>query len=179
MGRDTELALLEQTFLHQSQHTIAIAQRQTISGLGGIGKTVLAIKYAYLHHRNYQAVLWVRANTTETLLTSFIDLARLLNLPEKDEPEATVIREAVKAWLQIHDRWLLIFDNAEEPTLLHDFFPANVGGHILITTRAQVVHGAISVDLDVLDEQTGALFLLHRSRPKSCINVTLSSVSGI
>ena len=58
---------------------------QSISGLGGIGKTQLAVEYAYRHLDEYQYVLWVRAAGVEALTTSFTEIAHLLKLPEKDK----------------------------------------------------------------------------------------------
>jgi MinD superfamily P-loop ATPase len=54
------------THLHTTQ-TVAVSQPQAISGLGGIGKTQLAIEYAYRYGSEYQAVLWARADTSEAL----------------------------------------------------------------------------------------------------------------
>jgi TIR domain len=56
---------------------------QAISGLGGIGKTHVALEYAYRYRSDYQAVLWVQADTHESLTSSFVTLATLLDLPEK------------------------------------------------------------------------------------------------
>lgn len=59
------------------------AQILAISGLGGIGKTQIAIEYAYRFRTDYSAVLWVRAETSELLAADFVSLATLLDIPEK------------------------------------------------------------------------------------------------
>ncbi len=158
IGREEILSQLH-TMLNDQERTHPYA----INGLGGVGKTQTVVEYAYRYQQRYKAVLWVHAATTETLATSYNELAHVLNLPQKDETDATVIREVVTIWLQIHDRWLLIFDNADEPDLIRDFLPKHSTGHILITTRAHDLQElAIRLPLHELDEATGALFLLRR-----------------
>jgi tetratricopeptide (TPR) repeat protein/transcriptional regulator with XRE-family HTH domain len=165
-GRDQELEQIY-TELHQ-RTTAVIGQMQSISGLGGIGKTQLAVEYAYRHLDEYQYVLWVRAAGVEALTTSFTEIAHLLKLPEKDAQEQAKTLEAVKRWMKQQREWLLILDNVDSPSLLPDFLPPTVGGHLLITTRAadlstQIAGLAHSLVVDTFSDEQGALFLLHRS----------------
>lgn len=67
-GREEQLTQIREQ-LNRSRST-AIGQLQAISGLGGIGKTQLAIEYAYRHRQAYQAVLWVSADTLECFAKS-------------------------------------------------------------------------------------------------------------
>ena len=104
-GREELLAQLA-TSLHTGEPTLVSqppkkdSQPQAISGLGGIGKTQVALEYAYRSRNEYQAVLWAQAETKEALTTSFLTLAALLNLPEKDAQESTQVIVAMKQWLQ-------------------------------------------------------------------------------
>jgi len=142
----------------------AISQPQAINGLGGIGKTQLAIEYAYRYGQEYQVVLWARAETTEALNTSYTEIARLLNLPERDAQEQEMIVQAVKAWLRGKSDWLLILDNADDLNLVQSFLPVQFVGHLLLTTRAQVTGKlARRLEVDTLDRKVGALLLLRRA----------------
>ncbi|MGH7141542.1 MAG: trypsin-like peptidase domain-containing protein [Minisyncoccia bacterium] len=128
-------ALLKRLHTHlQTAQTSVLGQ--VISGLGGIGKTQLAVEYAYRHRKEYQAVLWARAETTEALTTSYTEMARLLQLPQKDAKEQEETIQGVKEWLSYQQHWLLILDNADEPDVLIPFLPPKVGGHLIVTTRA-------------------------------------------
>lgn len=162
-GRETLLTDLH-TRLSTSKAT-ALTQAQAISGLGGVGKTQTAVEYAYRYREEYHDVLWIVAATRDTLITSFLDLARLLNLPEKDVPDQKITMQAVKRWLEQHDQWLLIFDNADDLTLADDFCPRGGKGHILLTTRAQALGKlADGINVERMDTKEGMLLLLHRAK---------------
>ena len=125
--------------------------RTLLSGLGGAGKTQIAVEYAYRHRNDYDAVLWVTAETPETLRTGYADLARALRLPQQHAKEQQKAMEAVTAWLGGHDGWLLILDNADEPESLDPLvldeqgrlkpFLREAQRHLLITSRADTVCG--------------------------------------
>jgi len=160
IGREALLTHLYAT-LHDEK---AVALTQAISGLGGIGKTQLAVEYAYLNRDKYHAILWTTAINRETLLADFVVLAELLNLPEKDFQDQTITVNAVIHWLETHSQWLIIMDNADDLQILRDFLPTGGKGHIIITTRSQATR-AIAQPLEVtqLEPDDGALFLLRRA----------------
>jgi nucleoside phosphorylase len=163
-GREDMLRLLHEQL--QRNKTLALSQPKAISGLGGIGKTQLAIEYAYRFHQDYQTILWARAESTEALNSSYADIARQLSLPEKDEQKQAVTIEAVKKWLRTHQSWLFILDNADEPDVLLPFLPAATGGHLLLTTRATALRGlgiSSPIEVEIFTPEQGALFLLHRA----------------
>ena len=155
------------TQIHRLLHagtTTALSQPPAISGLGGIGKTQTVVEYAYRSRDSYPFVLWVQANTPETLRSNFVALAGLLNLPEKDAREQQIVVHAVKQWFETHTGWLLIFDNADDLAMVWDYLPEGTKGHILLTTRAQAMGGlARKVELDTMGPEEGAEFLLRRA----------------
>src|SRR5215813_6385065 len=103
--------ILEQLYARfKANHATALSQRHAMSGLGGIGKTQIALQYAYEHCDEYQAVLWARAESNEALTSSFVEIARLLDLRQKDEQDQMIIVQAVKRWLQGNTGWLLLLD---------------------------------------------------------------------
>ena len=162
-GREDLLTRLHE-LLHAGKAT-ALTQAQAISGLGGIGKTQTAVEYAYRSRGDYQAVLWASAASRETLISDFVALAALLQLPERDLADQGVVVAAVKRWLASNKDWLLILDNADDLELAADFIPLASSGHILLTTRAQST-GTIANSLEVekMEQAEGSLLLLRRAK---------------
>jgi len=121
---------------------------QALYGLGGIGKTQIAVEYAYRHKQEYSAVFWAFAQSEQSLITSFIQIAHVLNLPVKDLADQAVIVGAVKRWLEQNEGWLLVLDNGDPPGVVRQFLPSPHKGHVLLTSRAhdfQVLFQALSV----------------------------------
>src|SRR6266567_1985639 len=162
IGRDEILTRLHTQL--QAGHATALSQPQAIIGLGGIGKTQIAVEYAYRYHQDYQVVLWARAESIEALTSSYVTIATLLNLPEQEAQEQKITIQAVKTWLQTHSVWLLILDNADDLSLVPTFLPPALGGHLLLTPRAFAVGRLASrLEVDTLSAEQGALFLLRRA----------------
>src|SRR5437588_3665721 len=176
-GREQVLTQLHNT-LSAGQAT-ALTQSQAISGLGGIGKTQTAVEYAYRYQHDYDAILWIRADSRETLISDFVTLAHLLKLPEQQEQDQRLMVEAVKRWFHDRARWLLIFDNADDLIMTRDFLPVGGQGHILLTTRAQAT-GSIAqrIEVERMDPEEGTLFLLHRANILA-LDVPLATASQV
>jgi tetratricopeptide (TPR) repeat protein len=99
----------------------------------------------------------------------FAAIAKMLNLPNKDAKEQNLVINSVKLWLETEGEWLLIFDNADKPELIEDFFPSKPKGHILVTSRAQTfpnLDTITSVELDKLEPDESVQFLLKRTDRK-------------
>ena len=144
--------------------TVGISQPQAVSGLGGVGKTQIALEYAYRYYQDYDAVLWTRADTQEALISGFVVFAALLQLPVQEERDQLKIVQAVKHWFTSHTRWLLLLDNADDLALVRDFLPPAGRGHTLLTTRASSMGKlAHALEVDALDSKPGALLLLRRT----------------
>jgi tetratricopeptide (TPR) repeat protein len=139
-------------------------QAQAISGLAGIGKTQIAVEYVYRYGHEYECVFWLRAATYDLLVSDFVIIADLVQLPERNEQDQQVVIESVKQWLALHGKWLLIFDNVDDIKLVSQFLPAKSNGHVLLTTQAQALSKiARKVAVDVMTPEEGALFLLRRA----------------
>jgi tetratricopeptide (TPR) repeat protein/transcriptional regulator with XRE-family HTH domain len=163
LGREEVLAQLRRQFL--ATQSLDLPQPQAISGLGGIGKTQVVLEYAYRHAQDYEAVFWVRADSRDMLVAGFLEIAHAVNLPERDDWDQAVMVAAVKSWLSQHTGWLLILDNADELTLLPDFLPTPIQGHLLLTTRAQALGRlANRIEVNALDLEAAALLVLRRAR---------------
>ena len=142
----------------------SLKQPLAISGLIGIGKTQIALEYAYRYQSDYRFILWVRATSQETLYIDLLNIAKLLNLSEKDVKDREIVVDAVKRWLKEKTRWLLVLDEVNDPSVLRDFGPLAKKGHILLTTRdTSILELAEKHELEKMNPEEGALFLLRRA----------------
>ncbi|WP_103348474.1 FxSxx-COOH system tetratricopeptide repeat protein [Amycolatopsis sp. CA-128772] len=107
-----------------------------LHGMGGIGKTQMAVEYIYRHLADYDIVWWIQATEATQIRTSLTELAQHLKLPGCDEAITAIpaVREALRVG-KPYARWLLVFDSAESPEVVRPFFPVNGPGEILVTSR--------------------------------------------
>lgn len=161
---DREELLKQMSDVLKKNASTAPSQRLAISGLGGVGKTQLAVEYAHRHQQDYQAVLWTLSDTRESLISGYMAIAELLDLSHKDEQNQTKIIEAVKGWLSARKQWLLILDNVDDLSIIREFIPSRFDGHILLTTqRTAMGRMASCIRVDIMPEDVGALLLLRRA----------------
>jgi tetratricopeptide (TPR) repeat protein len=137
-GREQELLHLAADL--DDAGAAAVAQDQLLSGLGGIGKTRLAVEYAWRYGGRYQAALFVRADSRDGLRRGLAALAAadLLDLPERRAPHEDETVAAVLRRLRASPGWLLILDNAdsrEAAAAVSELLPRLAAGHVLITSR--------------------------------------------
>src|ERR1044072_7124261 len=132
-GRDTRLAELHKLFM-QAKTPAAITQA-ALYGLGGIGKTSLAIEYAHVYGSDYAGVWWAGAETRTQLIANLAALAGKLDrrLAEERDQEAAA-RAVLKRLARATKPYLLVYDNVETPDILGGLLPAT-GARVLITTR--------------------------------------------
>jgi hypothetical protein len=156
-----------------------------LHGLGGIGKTQLALKYASRHRDDYSAVFWLNGKDIDTLKRGFLSIARRIYLehsslthlkPITEQGKLDEAVEAVKRWLSKpkNTRWLLIYDNYDmpQPPGINDpstypikpFLPEAHQGAILITTRSsQLRMGRLIPVRKFQDIKDSLLVLSHMS----------------
>jgi hypothetical protein len=138
IGRDKELERMENILLGYSNYSTR--KVLILVGMGGIGKTQLAITYAKRHCTSYSSVFWLNATSESTLNSSLRDVAnRILPLETVSKLDDDQLRIQVSNWLSEMDntRWLLIFDNYDDPDqyYLTKYYPSVAHGSIIITTR--------------------------------------------
>ncbi|MFB9884367.1 FxSxx-COOH system tetratricopeptide repeat protein [Planobispora siamensis] len=133
-GRDELLARLRQGI---NTVTAVVPQPQALQGLGGVGKTNLAVEYAHRYRSHYDLVWWIPSDQRVLVPSALAMMAPSLGLPPATVMGVEEAAEAVRRALQSGEpyrRWLLIFDNAEDPVQIEEFIPRGPG-HVLITSR--------------------------------------------
>ena len=155
-GRDGLLVAVRE---HLSAGDRAVVQ--ALAGMGGVGKTQLAIEYAHRFASAYDLVWWVAAEQGGLIADQFAALGAELGCAEPGAA-AEVTRRAVLAALREGGPWLLVFDNAEQPADVLGWLPGG-GGHVLITSREQRwAEVAVPVEVDVLARAESVAMLQAR-----------------
>ncbi|RYP50015.1 hypothetical protein DL768_004370 [Monosporascus sp. mg162] len=154
VAREQELAEIRETLHSDGSRRVVV-----LHGLGGIGKTQLAIAYAKWHKGSHSAVFWLNIKDENSLKHSFSMVAKRIlrehpsasRLSSVDTENLDEVIDAVKAWLSLpnNTRWLLIYDNYDNPKLpnnndpaaldIDDFLPESYQGSVIITTRSSQV----------------------------------------
>ena len=138
------------------------AVTQAIAGLGGVGKTQLALEYAYRYAPEYEVVWWVRSEEAATLGADYAALAGALDLREKDAPDQRAAVDAVRRWLEQNRGWLLAFDNAPGASEVRSYLPRGATGHVLVTSRNPVWGGtATPLPVRQFERRESVEFLLR------------------
>jgi hypothetical protein len=160
IGRDQELKDLDKLFLNSN--------KVALTGLGGVGKTRLAVHYAYQQIQRYPFILWLSASSKAGLDDSLSRHADQLNAdPILKQAEKIAY---VKDWLERHQDWLVIIDNADNdkeinPNVLQSFLPLMPQGRILFTTQigtADLKFNAEVLPIKCLEPKAGGDFLWRR-----------------
>ncbi len=168
-GREEMLTRLRQSLEAAPAGRATAIAGKAVHGLGGVGKTRLAVEYAWQHAAEYSAVLFVGAQSPADLRRNLAALCApsVLDLPEQEATEEEVREAAVLRWLQENPGWLLILDNvdSEDAAAAVDVLTARLhGGHVLLTGRLARWSAEVElIELDVLTEEAAGGFLLART----------------
>jgi ATP/maltotriose-dependent transcriptional regulator MalT len=159
-------------------------QAVTLHGLGGIGKTQLAIAYAKAHRGDYSAILWVNIKDEVSVKQSYSRLARrilqenpsagqLSGINDDSKPDDVVA--AVKRWLEHakNTRWLMVFDNYDNPKVpgnadpgvvdIRQFLPEAHHGSVIVTTRSAKVNVGRRIKVGKLEDIRDSLQILSNT----------------
>ncbi|MGI5253482.1 FxSxx-COOH system tetratricopeptide repeat protein [Actinacidiphila glaucinigra] len=140
VGRTALLAQVEEQL--EAQDAAAVLPH-ALQGLGGVGKSQLALEYVYKHQQQYKVICWIPAERESLILGALSQLAARLGVVPADAENrgAPAANTAVPAVLEAlrtgvpHEDWLLVFDNAEDIDIVRGYFPANGPGKIIVTSR--------------------------------------------
>lgn len=132
-GRDEQITQLHGMLLSGTERAALLPH--TLHGLGGVGKTHLAIEYVYRFAGEYDLICWLPAHDLTQVRAQLVELGNAMGLP--DNPNTSRGIQAVLDALrtgEVYRRWLLVFDNADKPEQLRPYLPYPTG-HVLITSR--------------------------------------------
>ncbi|SIM50853.1 FxSxx-COOH system tetratricopeptide repeat protein [Micromonospora cremea] len=133
IGRDEDLRRLRHLLQSGVSRGYSLV---ALRGMGGVGKTQIALEYVHRFRTAYDLVFWIEADPQIFVDSTLVDLGERMGLPEPANIPAAI--------RQVHDtlvrgdrypRWLLVFDNVADYRQIEDFLPMGGRGHIIITAR--------------------------------------------
>jgi TIR domain/NB-ARC domain len=159
-GRGELLEDLHASLLAES--AAAVVPTGALHGLGGVGKTELALEFAHRFASDYDVAWWVPAEQPTSATAALAALASrsgVAQVADQTEMVAGLLDQ-----LRQRDRWLLIYDNAERPDRLEGLLPQGGGGHVLVTSRWSAWgRQATPLRVDVLRREESIAFLARRT----------------
>jgi len=158
-GRNQLLAQLRERLTEAT--VAAVLPVEAVHGLGGVGKTELVTEYAHRYASDYELIWWIDAEQPTTAAAALAQLAGRLGVSVVADQDAMI--SSVFDALRHRQRWLLIYDNAEQPHTLHGLLPPGGRGSVLVTSRwPSWGQRAARLRVDVLDRNESVQLLSRR-----------------
>ena len=153
--------------------------RVALFGMGGVGKTQVAIGYVVTYKWKYNSVFWITAEDQASLLLGFQEIAVATECAKVEGVDGVSVAREVLRWLETQNSWLLVMDNVDDISIVNNYLP-NVEpgeGHILLTTRNPNTTGipAQGLEVEVFERQTAANMLLLRADLNDNSDVKINS----
>jgi MinD-like ATPase involved in chromosome partitioning or flagellar assembly len=158
-GRD---AILEELRERLTAST-AVTGPAVLQGIGGVGKTQIAMEYLHRFAADYDIVWWISADQPGLVPTALADLAGALELPVAGsvEQQVAAVLEALRLG-RPSPRWAIVFDNTEDPEQLRPYMPSG-GGDVIVTTRGgEWSRQAWTIDINVFIREESVELLSRR-----------------
>ncbi|MCX5204503.1 FxSxx-COOH system tetratricopeptide repeat protein [Streptomyces sp. NBC_00237] len=167
-GREDLLARLSERLTSSSLSggtEVTAVLPEALHGMGGVGKSQIAIEYVYRNSRDYQLVWWVPSEQTSLIVQSLIELGEQMGLRVgADRSAVPAVLEALRVGTP-YSNWLLVFDNAEDPYEVRKFFPNDGPGRVMVTSRnSQWSSLASSLEVDVFAREESVALIRRRSQ---------------
>lgn len=143
-----------ETLLKELHHKVSLpnAQVTVCAGLGGIGKTQLALNYVHAYKNSYSLRAWFAAENIDQLQQQYIDFAKTIGY-QANEPAFVDAKLFIFKWLKDNPGWLLIYDNVESYEEIQSFLPDD-GGKVILTTRQQIWPNTFNkLDIELMTEE--------------------------
>ncbi|RDL33002.1 Uncharacterized protein BP5553_08441 [Venustampulla echinocandica] len=182
-GRDDVLSEIHRCLSPDEKKGQTRQRSYLIYAMGGMGKTQVALAYAYRNRSTYPFVFWIGAQKEPDLGVTFSSIAMILGMPNIDDLGQGRKVNLVREWLETTDKkWLLIFDNVESIESVQPYWPSSsLGGAILVTSQiaglAQSIRSHIA--LEPLTSEVASTLLLDLLQIKSPTKEMRESVSKI
>ena len=144
---------------------VSVLLPQALYGLGGVGKSQLALEYVHRFATDYELVWWISAEQTSLIRSSLADLGARLDVATEDDTTKTIanVLDALRQGRPFR-RWILVFDNADAPEAVEEYLPYPTG-HVLITSRNPAwAAKAQALEVDVFPREESIQFIQQRGR---------------